>query len=77
MVTCHQICIRNFDALENIELFIESKFISNLFNSLTNNYLFKVITKVYINISKRLSKELWKITFGEHLKIYITTWETE
>ncbi|OXU23314.1 hypothetical protein TSAR_013501 [Trichomalopsis sarcophagae] len=35
------------------------------------------LRKVYAIISNKLSKKLWKATFGEHLKNYISAWEIQ
>lgn len=64
-------------ALDNIELLTESNFISNLFNSLTISYLCSYSSKIYSNICKKLTKDLWISTFGAHLNNYVVTWEAE
>lgn len=76
-VTKYVILSEICDSLDDIELVTESKFISNLFNSLTINHLCSASTKIYTNICKKLSADLWKSTFGEHLKNYVITWEAE
>lgn len=76
-VTKYTILAEICKALGSVDLLIESKFISCLFNSLTVKHLCNASTKVYSIISNRLSAELWKATFGEHLRNYISTWEAE
>ena len=76
-VTKYVILSEICDALDNIDLMTDSKFISNLFNSLTINHVCSASTKVYTIICNKLSKELWKETFGDHLRNYVITWEAE
>ena len=68
-----EICI----LIEDVKLITEQKFISNLFNSLSVSHLCSASSKVYTIICNKLSIDLWKKTFGEHLKNYVITWEAE
>lgn len=65
------------NASDDVQSMIDSKFISNLFNSLTINHLSNASTKLYNVICEKLSPNSWKIIFGEHFKNYVVTWEIE
>ncbi|XP_001601186.3 uncharacterized protein LOC100116772 [Nasonia vitripennis] len=76
-VTKYAILAEICHALARLDLLTEPKFISSLFNSLTVKHLCNASTKVYTIISNKLTGEMWKATFGEHLRNYICTWEAE